>query len=85
MPDIEDQINEDQQKKEMWISRCCNSEKKISKELIKYISQLSISLIILVFSMIQLSKKDDINNQSLYVSLITLIIGVYIPSPEHRI
>jgi hypothetical protein len=55
---------------------CCS---KTKSSFLKFVSQLFVSLVVLVYSltMVALGKND-----SVYYSLITLIIGVYIPTPK---
>jgi len=57
---------------------CCS---KTKSSFLKFASQLFVSLIILIYSltMVALGRND-----SVYYSLITLIIGVYIPTPNVR-
>ena len=57
---------------------CCS---KTKSSFLKFVSQLFVSLIILIYSltMVALGRND-----SVYYSLITLIIGVYIPTPKHE-
>lgn len=57
---------------------CCS---KTKSSFLKFISQLFVSLIILVYSLTMVAIG---RNDSVYYSLITLIIGVYIPTPKHE-
>ena len=57
---------------------CCS---KSSSVFIKYIVQVIISIIILIFSIVQLSI-DDKRDKSIYVSLISTILGLFIPAPR---
>jgi hypothetical protein len=66
-----------------WISRCCKMNKEISKPLLKYIVQINITMILLIYSMIQLNKEDS-KSRELYISIISTIIGIYLPSPSHK-
>jgi len=66
-----------------WISQCCKTEKKLSKGFLKWIVQVSISITILVWSLFQISTTED--NREIYFSLISTIIGIYLPSPlDHK-
>jgi len=59
-----------------WHTCCSNS----SIAFIKYVVTVSISLIVLVFSLVMISFNPDDDN-SIYFSLIASIVSVYIPSP----
>ena len=65
---------------ETWISACCGAEKKISKGFMKWLIQVVISLFVLVWSAIQISLTDE--NKEIYFSLISTIVGLYLPSPD---
>ena len=78
-----DKTTENKGNPNTWISRCCKMNKEISKPLLKYIIQINITLILLVYSMIQLNKKEA-QSRELYISIISTIIGIYLPSPSHK-
>jgi len=65
-----------------WVSQCCKMEKKLSKGFLKWVVQVSISITILVWSLFQISTTED--NREIYFSLISTIIGIYLPSPDHK-
>lgn len=84
--DLEDQkeINNNTRSDDStWISKCCKINKEISKPLLKYIVQINITMILLIYSMIQLNKEDS-QSRELYISIISTIIGIYLPSPSHK-
>lgn len=56
---------------------CCS---KSSKSFIKYLTTVSISIIVLIFCIVMIFKNPDANN-SIYFSLISSIITLYIPAP----
>ena len=56
---------------------CCSHS---SVGFIKYIAMFSITLAILIFSMIQIATNSSDNN-TIYFSLISSIMTLYIPSP----
>ena len=56
---------------------CCSHS---SVGFIKYIAMFSITLAILIFSMIQIATNPSDNN-TIYFSLISSIMTLYIPSP----
>lgn len=75
---IEHDIEIEDRKYETEIQTCCSGTTDF--RLIKYMTQLSISMGILVFSCIQLVREVD--NESYYTGLISLIVGIYInPTP----
>ncbi len=63
-------------RKVFWKSCCrCNLDKRA----VKFFSQLTISLIVVVFSLYQLHKEK---NTDIYLSLLTMILGVYVEAPR---
>lgn len=75
-----DPLNKDRReseiKEDIEYNTCCS---KTKSSFLKFVSQLFVSLVVLVYSltMVAIGKND-----SVYYSLITLIIGVYIPTPK---
>lgn len=61
--------------------KCCMGG-STDKRVLVYISQLSFSLIVLGFCAIQLIRKDDYESTSIYLPLITTILGYWLPSPK---
>lgn len=61
----------------VWTT-CCS---KSSSSFIRYVSQLSVTLIVLTLAvgMLASGSKD-----TLYPSLITLCLGIYVPVPTHK-
>jgi len=57
---------------------CCSNT---SKEFIKYITVILISSIVLIFSMVMIIQNPTDNN-TIYFSLISHIIGIFIPTPN---
>jgi hypothetical protein len=53
----------------------------ISKPMLKFVSTFVISLCVLTLCCVQIVDKE-ITDKSLYVSLLTLLLGVYIPQPS---
>jgi hypothetical protein len=66
---------EDTNKINTWKS-CCF---KIDKEFTKYLTQISISYIVLIFSIYKLItiQKEDNDDKSIYTSIIMMILGIY--------
>jgi hypothetical protein len=63
-------------RKVFWKSCCgCNLDKRA----VKFFSQLTISLIVVIFSLYQLHKEK---NTDIYLSLLTMILGVYVEAPR---
>ena len=53
---------------------------KISKEMLQYIVQMSMLTTTMIFSLVNLA--TSVTNQTLYISLLSTIIGVVIPNPK---
>jgi len=64
------------QRKIYW--DCCSGN-RIDKRAVKFFSQLSISLIVVIFSLYQLHNDK---NTEIYLSLLTMVLGVYIEAPR---
>jgi hypothetical protein len=58
---------------------CCS---KSSSSFLRYVSQLVVTVAVLSLSIGMLATGS---NDALYPSLITLILGVYLPTPNHKI
>jgi len=59
-----------------WDTCCSHS----SKEFIKYIVTVGISIIVLIFCLFMIASKPEEDN-SIYFSLLSSIISLYVPSP----
>ena len=57
---------------------CCSGS-RLDKRAVKFFSQLSISLIVIIFSLYQLYKEK---NTDIYLSLLTMILGLFIDAPR---
>ena len=68
---------------ERYLWFCCSNH-TTDKRIIIYFTQFSISLIIIFFCIFQLLNHNDCESNQLYMGLLTLIIGVYLPSPKLR-
>ncbi len=71
-------INMEEEEKKN-INFMCGS--KTSPYLIKYVITVLFSLIVLIFSIIQIGLNK--NDNTIYFSLISSIIAIYIPAPSH--
>ena len=67
----------------MWVC-CCSPNNRTDKRIIVFFSQFSITLIIIFFCIYQLLRSNSCESDQLYMSLLTLVIGVYLPSPKLR-
>lgn len=59
-------------------SMCCSNS---SSAFVKYIVQVFIALIILIFSIIKLCIDSD-EDKAIYISLVSTILGLFIPAPS---
>lgn len=60
-----------------WDTCCSHS----SKEFIKYITTVSLSVIVLIFCIVMIYSNPEDDN-SIYFSLLSSIISIYIPNPK---
>lgn len=56
---------------------CCS---KSDREAVKYIIQMSLCLLLMVFCFVKLMVSDE--DKEVYIGLLSFIIGVILPSPE---
>ena len=61
-----------------WHS-CCGTSS--DKRLLVFIANLSISFILLIFSMVRLIEQLPPDERSIYIGFISLVIGIWIKSP----
>ena len=61
----------------VWRSGCFD----LNKGYVKFMSSFLVALILLAFSIFSLVTIEKGEDKSLYISLITLILGVYLPNP----
>ena len=62
-----------------WKSCCGNT---IDSRALVFFSQFSIAILILSFCIFQLIQSDSCERDSLYSSILTLVLGVFLPSPK---
>ena len=60
------------------INSCCSGTS--DKRLLVFISQMTITLLVLFFCFIQIILKTD--KVEFYLSLVSLILGLYLPQPQ---
>lgn len=72
-----------EEKEETYMLNSCCSVPS-DKRLLIFVSSLMISLIVLVFSCYQLTRNLGCNSDTVYVSLITSILSIWIPSPVSK-
>jgi hypothetical protein len=65
-----------ERKQERW-HVCCS---ETDPGFVRFCAQLSVSFAVLGLSIFQLAKG---NTDALYPSLLTLVLGVYVPTPSH--
>ena len=62
----------------LWRSCCLVTDRRM----IVFFSQLIIALSVISFSFVQLVRNDECESNQLYVGLVTMIIGIFLPSPR---
>lgn len=63
-----------------WQSCCLTVDKRATI----FFSQFTIAMVVTAFCIYQLINLDNCEAQSLYSSILTLILGVFLPSPKMR-
>tara|TARA_R110002072_G_scaffold118067_3_gene249251 strand:+ start:46 stop:339 length:294 start_codon:yes stop_codon:yes gene_type:complete len=62
----------------VWRSFCF----QIDRRVLLFFSQFSIGIMVIGFSLFQLNKKDTCEHQQLYTGLLTMMVGIFLPSPR---
>lgn len=57
---------------------CCND---VDRQTIDFAIRMMMILLILIFSMVQVWRVNDVNQKQIYFGIITSILGYLIPSP----
>ena len=73
-------LDVDDEEKKNEYSLCC-SKRKTDRRLLTFISLFSISVMVLSFSFYMLTTDLDCNQESVYVGLISMIVGIWMKSP----
>jgi hypothetical protein len=78
--DIEN-IEVKQEQAERWTSCCL----EVDKNAVQFFSQLGISIGVISFCLYQLVHLTECEQQQAYSSLLTLVLGVWLPSPKMKL
>ncbi len=70
-------LSEKEFKRKTYWKSCCGSN--LDKRAVQFFSQLTISLIVIIFSLYQLHNDK---NTDIYLSLLTMIIGTWVEAPR---
>ena len=76
-----DRIEELEKKKlaeNSWNSCCFKTDRRA----VIYFSQFGLSVAVVIMCIYQLLTRDDCNSNQLFLGLLTLILGVYLPQPK---
>ena len=67
---------------ELWRSKCCSEDGTvIDKKFLSFATTSLLSIIVLVFALVQLTLTPDSELTSLWVSLVSTITSLHVPSP----
>ena len=70
------------EKSELWRSKCCSEDGTIvDKKFLSFATTSLLSIIVLIFSLTQLTLSPDSELTSLWVSLVSTITSLHVPSP----
>jgi hypothetical protein len=78
---LNDNNNDDGKDNSTWNS-CCLS---VDKDAVLFFSQFGISVGVISFCLYQLLHIPDCEGQNAYTGLLTLILGVWLPSPKMKL
>ncbi len=78
--DVTPSTEPNEQAKTEWRSCCLSAD----KHFIMYLTQIGLILLIMSFCIAQLLVKPDCTSQTAYTGLLTMLIGLVIPSPAIR-
>ena len=79
--DIESIEVKQEQQGERWTSCCL----EVDKNAVQFFSQLGISVGVISFCLYQLVHLTECEQQTAYSSLLTLVLGVWLPSPRMKL
>jgi len=63
-------------RRKIYWKSCCF---ELDRRAVKFFSQLTISLIVIIFSLYQLYRDKD---KDVYLSLLTMILGIFVEAPR---
>lgn len=63
---------------EQW-TLCCS---KSSKQFVMYLTQTVVLMSVLIFAIAMLASAQEGTNRDLYVSLLSSVLGIYLPAPQ---
>jgi len=63
---------------EQW-TLCCS---KSSKQFVMYLTQTLVLMSVLIFAIAMLASAQEGQNRDLYVSLLSSVLGIYLPAPQ---
>ena len=63
---------------EQW-TLCCS---KSSKQFVMYLTQTVVLMSVLIFAIAMLASAQEGQNRDLYVSLLSSVLGIYLPAPQ---
>ena len=58
---------------------CCS---KSSKQFVMYLTQTVVLMSVLIFAIAMLASAQEGQNRDLYVSLLSSVLGIYLPAPQ---
>jgi hypothetical protein len=62
----------------IWKSFCF----EIDRRVVIFFSQFSIGLMVISFSLYQLNKDNSCDHQQIYIGLLTMMVGIFLPAPR---
>ena len=61
-----------------WKSGCFQADKRV----VIFFSQFTICLMVISFSLYQLNKDNSCEHQQIYIGLLTMMVGIFLPAPR---
>ena len=61
-----------------WKSGCFQADKRV----VIFFSQFTICLMVISFSLYQLNKNNGCEHQQIYIGLLTMMVGIFLPAPR---
>jgi len=62
----------------IWKSGCFQTDKRV----VIFFSQFTIALMVISFSLYQLNKDNSWDHQQIYIGLLTMMVGIFLPAPR---